>query len=216
MKKMNVLLIANGEIKDYEYTKRFVSEYDAVYCCDGGIKHCEQLGLFPNVIVGDFDSSLESSFDKYIKTGAEIFKFPSEKDFSDTELGLIKAVEDGATNITILGGLGKRFDHALANAHILMYALENRVTARLVDEHSEIVLINKEISINGKPGDIISLIPLTTEVVDVTITGVKYPLSNKTLKAGSGISFSISNVIVNKTANISLSSGLLFVILARD
>ena len=211
---MNILLIANGEIKDYEHIKRCINDYDTIYCCDGGIKHFKNLGLSPDVIVGDFDSASEIAFEKYIKTGAKIYKFSSEKDYTDTELGLRKAIEDGATNITIIGGMGRRFDHALANAHILAYALEKGVAARLVDEHNDIVLIDKELEIAGSKGDVLSLIPLTTEVVGVTITGVKYPLHNKTLKIGS--SFSVSNEITEETVKISLSSGLLFVMKAWD
>ena len=211
---MNALLITNGEIKDYGYMKRYISNYDAVYCCDGGVRHFEALGISPDVIVGDFDSAEEAAFEKYVNAGAKIFKFPSEKDCTDTELGLRKAIEDGATNITVIGGIGKRFDHSLANAHILAYALEKSVTAKIVDEHNEIVLIDKETTIEGSKGDIISLIPLTTEAACVTVTGVKYPLADRTLKIGS--SFSVSNEMVDNTAKISLTSGLLFVMRSWD
>ena len=100
---MNVLLIANGEIKDYEHMKRYTVGYDAVYCCDGGVRHFEALGISPDVIVGDFDSATEAAFEKYVSVGAKIFKFPSEKDCTDTELALRKAIEDGAASITIIG-----------------------------------------------------------------------------------------------------------------
>jgi len=211
---MNVLLIANGEVRDYEYIKHFIKGYGRVYCCDGGVRHCEKLSLFPNVIVGDFDSSSEIEFDKYVELGAEIFKFPAEKDCTDTELCILKAIDDGAKSIIILGGLGKRFDHALANAHILKHALENNVAAKLIDEHSEIFLIDKEAQVKDRVGGTISLIPLTTEAKGVTITGVKYPLFNHTLKVGS--SFSVSNFITENIVNVSISSGNIFVIIARD
>jgi thiamine pyrophosphokinase len=211
---MKALLIANGEINNYEKIKQYIKGDETVYCCDGGIRHFEKLSMSPDIIMGDFDSAQESAFAQYIKSGAKIFKYPTEKDNTDTELALIKAIDDGASEITIIGGTGGRFDHTLANAHILLNALKKGVKARLVDELNEIMLIDKETSIIGNTGDIISLIPLTTEAVGVTITGVKYPLYDRTLKIGS--SFSISNVMIAEEVKISLKSGLLFVIKAID
>ena len=85
---------------------------------------------------------------------------PTHKDETDMELGLDFAVELGADDIVIFGGIGSRFDHTLANAHLLLRLLKKGVRARLVDEKNCVELINNSIVLEGQQGDLVSTIPL--------------------------------------------------------
>jgi thiamine pyrophosphokinase len=56
---MRVLIISNGDIKDYDFYKNLTKEVDIVICADGGANHAYQMKLKPHLIVGDLDSIKE-------------------------------------------------------------------------------------------------------------------------------------------------------------
>lgn len=126
------------------------------------------------------------------------------------------AIELKSYKITILGALGKRMDHAIANIHILKDALEANIHCQILDRYNRIYLINKSIQLekNKAYGKYISLIPLTSTVEGLTLTGFKYPLNNYTLPIGT--SLGISNEIIDNTAHIEMKNGILIVIESRD
>lgn len=211
---MNILILGNGEINDYNFLKKYTYNSDIVICCDGGLRHASKLEVAPNYIIGDCDSVSEELLSEYIKKNVELIKFKKEKDFTDMELGLDFAISLKAKYITILGGIGSRVDHTLANVHILLKALNKNVVAKLVNEQNEILLINKDITLSEEKGTFISLIPVSTEVCSVLTNGLKYPLVNENLYLGE--TRGVSNEVLENEVFISIASGLLLVILARD
>ena len=50
------IIISNGKINDYSYYKNKIREDDYIICADGGIKHLLQMGVCPDLWLGDFDS----------------------------------------------------------------------------------------------------------------------------------------------------------------
>ena len=167
---------------------------------DRGLEALYQLKIIPNHVVGDFDSVSPEILEFYKKQSQIIFhKFNAEKD-----------------KITIMGALGKRMDHAIANIHILKDALEANIPCQMIDEHNRIYLINKEMTLEKEKvyGKYVSLIPLTSIVEGLSLTGFKYPLKDYTLPIGT--SLGISNEIIGDTAHIQMKNGILIVIESRD
>lgn len=110
---------------------------------------------------------------------------------------------------------GTRVDHSVANINILKIPLEKDIKARIIDEHNEIQLINKETILQkNNKFKYVSIIPLTTEVTGVTLKGFKYPLKNYTLTIGN--SLGVSNEQIANKAKISLDKGILIVIKSID
>ncbi len=107
-------------------------------------------------------------------------------------------------------------DHAIANIHILKDALEANIPCQILDRYNRIYLINKSIQLekNNAYGKYVSLIPLTSTVEGLTLTGFKYLLNDYTLTIGT--SLGISNEIVTDTAYIEMKNGILIVIESRD
>ncbi len=184
---------------------------------DKGLEALYQLKIIPNHVVGDFDSVSPEILEFYKKQSQIIFHtFNAEKDNTDTDIALKLAIKIGSSKITILGALGKRMDHAIANIHILKDALEAKIPCQIIDEHNRIYLINKEMTLEKDKvyGKYVSLIPLTSIVEGLTLTGFKYPLSDYTLPIGT--SLGISNEIITDTAHIEMKKGILIVIESRD
>ena len=184
---------------------------------DKGLEALYQLKIIPNHVVGDFDSVSSEILEFYKKQSQIIFHtFNAEKDNTDTDIAFKLAIQLKSSKITILGALGKRMDHAIANIHILKDALEANIPCQIIDEHNRIYLINKEMTLEKDKvyGKYVSLIPLTSTVEGLTLTGFKYPLNHYTLPIGT--SLGISNEIITDTAHIEMKNGILIVIESKD
>ena len=184
---------------------------------DRGLEALYQLKIIPNHVVGDFDSVSPEILEFYKKQSQIIFHtYHAEKDNTDTDIALKLAIRLKSSKITIMGALGKRIDHALANIHILKDALEANIPSQIIDTHNRIYLINESIQLEKDKiyGKYVSLIPLTSEVEGITLTGFKYPLENYTLPIGT--SLGISNEIIEDRAHIKMKKGILIVIESKD
>jgi thiamine pyrophosphokinase len=212
---LNAIIFSNGQIDHYDFVNNSDKCGDnIIICCDGGIRHAKALGIIPDYILGDMDSAPKEIIEYYKDLNVCFKVFPTKKDETDTEIGIEFAISLGATYIDIYGASGNRLDHTLANIHNLMIALKAGVVARMLDEHNCIQLIDKDIELIGMPGDIISLIPLSSVVHLVTTSGLEYPLYAEDLTIGA--SRGISNVMLSHFAKVTIDSGYLIVIKAID
>ncbi|MCI1931664.1 MAG: thiamine diphosphokinase [Clostridia bacterium] len=210
---MKAVVFGGADIKDYSFCKKYINAY--IVACDGGMSHCMALKIKPNVIVGDFDSARDDVLEYYRDKKIPIKQFPCRKDETDMELGLEAAIEAGADDITIIGGIGSRLDHTMANCQLLYILLKKGIKAKIVNENNEIRLIDKDIAIEGHKGDIVSLIPMTENVCGVTTKNLEYPLNDAKLNFGSRL-IAVSNVMTSDRAFVSIKSGLLYVMKCHD
>lgn len=215
---MKIVILGNGEIKDRNLLHDNIEIDDLVICCDGGLNYAFEEGILPKCIIGDFDSVSPQVLKFFESKNIPIKKFPSKKDFTDMELCLEFAItlskEVNAEEILILGGLGSRFDHSLANANILLKAVKSGVKASLLNEQNRVYLINKEIEIAGKENYFVSLLPFSEKVKAVTTEGLGYELDKQDMTFG--VSLGVSNYMTKSIAKITIEDGYLFVIVARD
>lgn len=117
---MRYMLFLNGTLNNIDYVKSIVNDTDKIIAVDGGLNYVYKLNLIPQFILGDLDSVDKNILNHY-KDTVELIKYPSEKDFTDLELALEIAKEQGATEIIILSGTGGRIDHYLGNINALAY-----------------------------------------------------------------------------------------------
>lgn len=197
------------------------TEENLVIAADKGLLYAKEAGIKVDKILGDFDSLPAGILDEYEQQGIEIRSYLPEKDYTDTHLALMWAIEEGADKVTIYGGLGSRFDHSFANIGLLSFLLEHGVEGEIIDPTNTIFMMDQEhtgtLTIkksNNKEKEFISLIPYTEKVTGITLTGFKYPLKNETLTLG--ISRGISNELLEEEGKIKISQGILMVIRSRD
>ena len=198
---MRALVIANGSMSDYGFYKGL--DYPFVICADGGLRHARALGIEPDILIGDLDSA-----DK-----AEVSKLPPEKvlfdpDPSKTDVELALEYIDrrfgkDCLEILLLGAIGDRLDHTISNIHtISLY----RQHVHMLDENNDISIIHDAVEFAGPIGATVSLLPLTSEVTGVRLSGLKYDLPEGRFYTGF---FGVSNVIVSNPVKISIESGKL-------
>lgn len=211
----NILIVTGGNV-DYEWAKKWIKEisFDYVIAADSGLVHCDRLKIKVDYLLGDYDSVDKNVFEKYNKS-TETKTYPPEKDYTDTHLALLKAVQKCPDSIYIIGATGTRFDHVLTNIGIMKLALDKGVKCFIYDKCNKIYLANKTFSIDKDKqyGKFISFVPLT-ENVTITLKGMKYPLNEYKLKQG--LSICQSNEIVDEKASIIIKDGILIVFEARD
>lgn len=205
-----ILIFANGEYGTPEFYRRLVQPDDWIYCADGGANMVHSLGLVPHTVVGDLDSLLPEVRVTYSPAETRLLQYPAEKDESDLELTLHTAITACPREILILGALGKRLDHLFANLMLLTVPLRHGIAARIVEEEYEISLVDQELTLQGNPGDTLSLFPLTPEVSGITTRGLRYPLENESLWLGP--SRGLSNEFLQGRATITVTGGILLLI----
>lgn len=209
---MRIIIVANGTITPEVNLASMVNKADFLIAVDGGADHCLAAGVVPDIVIGDLDSISLKSLNQLKRAEIKILSYPVEKDFTDLELALKYAVNQSEGEIVILGGLGARWDMSMANLMLLgADFLENRVI-RMITGNQEAVLLRagQQITINGKIGSIVSLIPLSSNAEGVTTHGLRYPLDNETLVFAA--TRGVSNQLKSKKATVYLRSGLLLCI----
>ena len=89
--KKRVVIFANGLISHVDEAHRFLLPDDTIIAADGGGRHCRQLGLTPDILIGDFDSLEPADLEAFVAAGARIVRHPARKDYTDLELALLLA-----------------------------------------------------------------------------------------------------------------------------
>ena len=212
---MKAVLFAGAAITDYSLCEKYLQDADCIICCDGGMHHAKALGITPDYIVGDFDSVRPEVLEEYRNMGISIRQFPTHKNETDMQLGMLLALELGATELVLIGGIGDRFDHTLANAHLLLYLLKKGVRGILINEKNRVELIDHEVTLHGQAGDLVSTIPLSMLVEGVTLEGLEYPLVDYDLALDDKL-VAVSNVMIGTEAKVKIRKGYLFVMQTRD
>jgi len=118
------------------------------------------------------------------------------------------------SSVIIIGALGSRYDHSLANIFLLRKLLDKGIRAKIINESNEIMLINNSIEFEKNIFDKITLLPLSHEVTGITTYNMIYPLNNATIKMGS--TWGVSNEFAARSAGVSIKSGEMLVILSKD
>ena len=211
-KILHAVIIANGIMSDLEQARAAIQPGDLLIAADGGALNCHRLGLVPQVVIGDLDSISAAQHSQLASQNTQFIIYPPDKDQTDLELALAYAVEQGMTDILLLGLLGGRLDQTLANLLLLSrptWAAAHLVVADGLDT-ATLLRSHQVLTILGKPGDTVSLIPLTLQVCGVCTEGLRWPLQSADLEFGS--TWSISNEIISSDVRVIIGDGQLLVV----
>lgn len=213
------VIFANGQLPDIESARALLRDDDHLIAADGGANHLMRMGILPEIVIGDLDSIDEEKM--YELTAAEvgIEQYPEDKDETDIELALRYAIDLRPSNILIVGALGGRLDHMLANLSLLTDPALSALDIRLDDGVEEVFFCRAiapnggQAEVHGRSEDTVSLIPWNGPVEGVTTEGLQWPLYGEMLYPHK--SRGISNVMLADTATVVIQSGLLLVVHRR-
>jgi thiamine pyrophosphokinase len=188
---------------------------DLILCADSGLLHALGAGLIPHAVIGDMDSIAEAGFDRrLLPEGVLWITAPREKDLTDTALAMEYAVSQGCDEILVVGGLGGRFDHSLANLQNMVGFSLKGINVHLIDQTTRIYIItNHTLFLSPLLGYAVSVLSWTPVSTGVTLTGMAFPLTKATLTAD--FPLGVSNEIVGDQASVQVGRGTLLVICSR-
>jgi len=207
-----IIIFANGDLNQPTRLRGHLRPDDRIFCADGGTVHAVALSLTPEIIIGDLDSLPPELAAEMENRGVKIQRHPRHKDQTDLELALDLAAAHQPDEIMLVTALGGRLDQMLGNILLLTRPAYAPIRLTLVDGPQRATLLRggERLTITGQVGDTLSLIPLTSTVNGVTLTGVGWPLQQATLSLGSTLS--ISNQLTGPKADVEIGDGLALVI----
>ena len=194
------VIVGGAEIRTYDRVRQYFRPDDFFIYCDCGLRHQKALGAEPDLIVGDFDSHEKPETDR------ETIVLPVKKDDTDTVFAAKEAMRRGFDEFLLVGVSGGRLDHTLVNVYLLVMLRERGKRALLVDDYSEMELV--EIP---EWFPFYSLVNITGTARGITETGCKFPLDNGEIHCG--YQYGTSNeVLPGQIAVVSVKEGLLLLI----
>lgn len=201
---MKCLIVSGGTPPKETVLKKHILDASLIIAADKAAELFDSICIFPHVLIGDFDSADATVVKRFSDSGVLLITLPCEKNETDTQAAVNYAIENGASDIVILGATGMRTDHTLANLSMLVRAKRAGADCRIIDEYSEIIAVEGECDIIGHIGQTVSIIPFCGSIT-VCATNLKYPLRNLELCIDS--SRGISNEILNNPVHLSVSGG---------
>jgi len=206
------LIIAGGNRVKADLLDR-IDRPTYIVAADSGLDHAYELGLRPDVVVGDMDSVTAKSLARATDEGVEIHRHPIAKDATDLELAIDLVFERGLRHATIIGGTGGRFAHTLANALLLTTAGDVRLN--WLTSHARITpLRTGETGIfPATDGPLLSILSVGGPASG-TSSGLRWPLGDLTLTPGS--TRGISNEILGPEASVTIEEGCVLLVHERN
>jgi thiamine pyrophosphokinase len=182
-----------------------------VIAADNGATTALAFGLRPDLVIGDLDSIEPATLDELRRRAVPIETHPRDKNATDGQLAIERALESRPNELYVIGFLGgPRLDQELANV-LLLTTLE--VPTLLLDAVNECRLLrpNTLLSWTADPGEVVSLIPITPAVVGVRTLGLRWPLNDEQLLLGD--TRGVSNEPLDKQRiTIQTRAGLMLVV----
>lgn len=185
---------------------------DLTLAADAGYLTARKLGVQPKLLIGDFDSLGEPE----PAVGTELIRVPAEKDLTDTQLTVQAAIEHGAREMIIIGGLGGRVDHTLSNLAILEDLQDRHIPALITNGKNRVrFLRNGSVLLAASPQfHYLSLVAADPVVRGVTLEGCRYPLTNA--KLSRKLQYAVSNEITGSCALIAVRRGGVWIVESGD
>lgn len=202
------VIVGGAEIRDYPTIRQYLRSDDFFLFCDSGLRHVEGLNAVPDLIVGDFDSHANPNLP------VETIVLPCEKDDTDTVFAVKTAVQRGFCDFLLLGVIGGRLDHTLANVSALLWLHHQGKSAVAVDNFSEMEIVSENAVQIPAHFPFFSLLNISGTAEGVTIKNAKYPLDNAAIQCD--YQYGVSNeVLPGKTAEVTVAKGELLLIKDR-
>lgn len=216
---MRVAVVTGGALEDLSWLKARLISYECIIAVDRGLEAFESMEISPDYIIGDFDSyeGLRNFELRYPEAG--VMTFEAEKDWTDTELALNKALElcksqPEESVIDVFGAFGGRVDHMLANIMLLASTNEKYPRVRALDPYNEVErLLPGTYEIERCEGVYVSLLSVDA-VATVSLHGFEY--DGDALVVRRSGTLGISNKLREKVGSIVVHSGQVFLMQCKD
>jgi thiamine pyrophosphokinase len=201
-----------GGLPPHQFVAPVAQRAAIAVAADSGWVHAQSLGITPEAIVGDFDSITPAELDSARSASVQLVEYPSDKDMTDAEIALQYASQKSVSSLLLISGGGDRLDHILAVIHALADSslAHIRICAIVSDNRIDIVNSSHPLTTASDLNQLVSILPIGTNVSGVSTTGLRWPLHDDQMSATQ--SRGVSNVVIETPFSVSASHGTLAVI----
>ena len=183
---------------------------DLIVCADTAYLAAKKEGIAVHAVIGDFD---HAEHEDQLSLEQKVLRFSSIKDDTDTMLCVKYALNRGADEIVIVGGIGGRLDHTFANIQTLAYIREHGAVGTILDGDHAVMVVDSHATLEKGAFDYASVFALDPVCRDITLRGFKY--EGEHIDLTSAFPLGVSNEITDEKAEITVEQGNLLVILAK-
>ncbi len=222
---MPALISLGGKCKYTPGIFEMVKNMSPVIAADSGYVHCRCLDLVPDFLAGDMDSIPGEYLSDAMRCNkTKIKRYDTDKDQTDSEIAVDIALAEGCDSICFIGAFGERYDHMLANQMTAASLASRGVNCVLTDGITFMYTITPanspfilKLDADPRNRDVISLIPVSSDLDHTGIEGLKYLLNDTKIPFGS--QRAVSNKILpagpgetTRSASVSVGSGVALLI----
>jgi len=206
-----IVIFSNGILPNLPAAQALLRPDDFLLAADGGAKFILRMGLTPHLVIGDLDSLDENDLSQLTFADVPIEQYAADKDQTDLQLAVERALDLRAKSILIIGALGGRIDQTLANLALLAGIAFAPLC--LDDGVEQLSFCRADVQVTGNMGDTVSLLPWNEDARGVKTDGLKWRLNGETLHLHQ--TRGVSNQLAAQSASIHIDDGLLLVIHKR-
>lgn len=212
------VVCAGGPITEMIDMTQFAGEETVFIGADRGALYLLENGIVPQEAVGDFDSVSEEEYERIRTAVGRVDHYLSEKDETDTELAVARALSYEPERLILTGVTGGRLDH-MASALHLLYRLQMQhphIQMAIHNRSNELSMLHPAEHII-KPHEVypyVSLFAFKGPVTELTMKGFKYETLNETLETG--MTKFTSNEPLASVCTISFREGICLMVRSSD
>lgn len=196
------IIFGSAPVSDWSFLRAYRTGSDLIICADGGLHAAQANHLVPDWYVGDSDSGgTTGSYPSDI--------LPSEKDVTDLDMAVSRALEQGCDSLLLCGCTGGRQDHHFSAVGQLERIYREGKFGMILDPCNEIRILAPGITeVPEAPNyHYFGIVPLDLTMTDVSISGAKYEVSHVDLYRYSSLAIS-NNLVPGKHCTIQVGSGM--------
>jgi len=211
-----VVVIGGGELSPR--ARQAIYDDAIIIAADSGLDHAVAAGLRPQVLVGDLDSISATGRMWAYAHEIEIHEHPADKDLTDTELAIQRALAvPDIRQLLLVGGVDvageRRLDHQLATILALGHpslAPLSSVRAVLGETQLSVLHAGRHAVLDTEEGQVFSLLALHGPCAGITVTGARWPLTDESLTGTEARG--VSNEAAERT-EVQVATGVLTVVI---
>ena len=170
MKKVDTIILANGDYPSADVPVQLLKEAPYVVCCDGGANEYIEKGYTPDIIIGDGDSLSEENRRLY----ADLIHHNPDQETNDQTKAIQFLLSQGKKRIAIVGATGKREDHTIGNISLLMEYMRMGVEVCMYTDYGVFVPCKDTCVFECRPGQQVSIFNFTAK--GLKSKGLAYPI----------------------------------------
>ncbi len=207
----NTVLVFGGGSAPTAADQARLPQVALVVAADSGADHALGCDRRIDVVVGDLDSVTESGLAAARFGGATIERHPPEKDASDLELAMQRALLEQPTRLVLTAVAGGRTDHLLANLFLAASDTFAGTEVDIVAGSDRMFVVRGHRTLDVEVGQLVTLLAMHGAARGVVTSGLRYPLAGKSLEPGS--TRGLSNLAVSTKISIEVEHGTLLAVL---